>query len=51
MQPEITIHDYPCGIGKTKTMIESFKEDRKYLVILTLLSELDRIVEGNEGQL
>ena len=45
MQPEITIHDYPCGSGKTTAMIESFKEDRKYLVILPLLSEVDRVVE------
>ncbi len=45
MQPEITIHDYPCGSGKTTAMIESFKEDRKYLVILPLLSEVDRIFE------
>ena len=45
MQPEITIHDYPCGSGKTTAMIKSFKEDRKYLVILPLLSEVDRVVE------
>ena len=46
MQPEITIHDYHCGIGKTKAMIKSFQEDRKYLVILPLLSEVDRVVEA-----
>ena len=45
MQPEITIHDYPCGSGKTTAMIKSFQEDRKYLVILPLLSEVDRVVE------
>ena len=45
MQPEITINDYPCGSGKTTAMIKSFKEDRKYLVILPLLSEVDRVVE------
>ena len=45
MQPEITIHDYPCGSGKTTAMIASFQEDRKYLVILPLLSEVDRVVE------
>ena len=45
MQPEITIHDYPCGSGKTTAMIKSFKEDRKYIVILPLLSEVDRVVE------
>ena len=35
MQPEITINDYPGG-SKTTAMIKSFKEDRKYLVILPL---------------
>ena len=45
MQPEITIHDYPCGSGETTAMIKSFQEDRKYLVILPLLSEVDRVVE------
>ena len=45
MQPEITIRDYPCGSGKNKAMIKSFKEDRKYLVMLPLLNEVDRIVE------
>ena len=45
MQPEITIRDYTCGSGKTTAMIKSFKEDRKYLVILPLLSDVDRIVE------
>ena len=45
MQPEITIHNYPCGSGKTTATIKSFKEDRKYLVILPLLSEVDRVVE------
>ena len=45
MQPEITINDYPCGSGKTTAMIKSFKEDRKYLVILPLLSEVDRVIE------
>ena len=45
MQPEITIHDHPWGSGKTTAMIENLQEDRKYLVILPLLSEVDRIVE------
>ena len=43
--PEITIHDHPWGSGKTTAMIENLQEDRKYLVILPLLSEVDRIVE------
>ncbi len=45
MQPEITVHDYPCGSGKTTAMIESFEEDRKNLVILPLLSGTDRVVQ------
>ena len=45
MQPEITIHDHPWGSGMTTEMIENLQEDRKYLVILPLLSEVDRIVE------
>ena len=45
MQSEITIYEYPCGNGKTKAIIESFKEDRKYLVILPLISEVDRVVK------
>ena len=39
MSATITIKDYPCGSGKTTTMINSFKEDEKYLVILPDLSE------------
>ena len=45
MPPEITIHDHPWGSGKTTAMIENLQEDRKYLVILPLLSEVDRVVE------
>ena len=45
MPPEITVHDHPWGSGKTTAMIENLQEDRKYLVILPLLSEADRIVE------
>ena len=45
MQPEITIHDHPWGSGKTTAMIENLQEDRNYLVILPLLSEVDGIVE------
>ena len=45
MPPEIAVHDHPWGSGKTTAMIENLQEDRKYLVILPLLSEVDRIVE------
>ena len=49
MNKEIKIADYPCGSGKTTRMIENFKEDRKYLVILPLLSEVDRVIEASKG--
>ena len=48
MNKEIKIADYPCGSGKTTRMIENFKEDRKYLVILPLLSEVTRVIEGSK---
>ena len=44
MSATITIKDYPCGSGKTTTMIKSFKEEEKYLVILPYLSEVDRVI-------
>ena len=44
MSATITIKDYPCGSGKTTTMIQSFKEDNKYLVILPYLSEVERVI-------
>ena len=47
MNKEIKIIDYPCGSGKTTKMIENFKEDRKYLVILPLLSEINRVIEAS----
>ena len=45
MQSIITIKDQPCGSGKTTSMIEGFRSDRKYLVIVPLLTEVDRVVE------
>ena len=49
MNKEIKIADYPCGSGKTTRMIENFKENRKYLVILPSLSEVDRVMEASKG--
>jgi hypothetical protein len=40
----ITIVDMPCGTGKTTKMLGSFLEDRKYLVVTPLLSEVDRVL-------
>ena len=48
MNKEIKIIDYPCGSGKTTRMIDGFKEDRKYLVILTMLTEVTRVIEGSK---
>ena len=45
MNTTITIKDYPCGSGKTTSMIKSFKQEEKYLVILYYLSEVNRIIE------
>ena len=46
MNKAIKIEDYPSGSGKTTRMIKNFKEDQKYLVILPLLTEVDRVIEG-----
>ena len=46
MNKVIKIEDYPCGSGKTTRMIENFKEDQKYLVILPMLTEVTRVVEA-----
>lgn len=43
----IKIIDKPCGSGKTTAMINNFNNQDKYLVIVPLLSEVDRIVEGS----
>lgn len=42
----VAIVDMPCGSGKTTRLINSFREDRNYLVVTPLLSEVDRIVNG-----
>ena len=47
MTTPIKIIDKPCGSGKTTAMINSFNNQDKYLVIVPLLSEVDRIVEGS----
>jgi len=41
----IRIIDKPCGSGKTTAMIEGFEPEKKYLVIVPLLTEVDRIIE------
>lgn len=41
----VTIVDKPCGFGKTNLMLESFRADRKYLVVTPLLTEVDRVLD------
>ena len=41
----IKIIDKPCGSGKTTAMIEGFEPEKKYLVIVPLLTEVDRIID------
>ncbi len=49
MQSTVTICEYPCGSGKTTSMIEGFHTYRKYLVIVPLLTEVDRVVECSKS--
>jgi len=49
MQSIININDQPFGSGKTTSMIEGFRSDRKYLVIVPLLTEVDRVVEWSKS--
>ena len=49
MQSTVTIRDYPCGSGKTTSMIEGFRGDRKYLVIVPLLTEVNRVIEWSKS--
>jgi hypothetical protein len=49
MQSIINIKDQPCGSGKTTSMIEGFRSDRKYLVIVPLLTEVNRVIEWSKS--
>ena len=48
MNKVIKIDDYPCGSSKTTRMNEGFRSENKYLVILLLLSEVKRVIEGSK---
>jgi len=47
MNKIIKIEDYLCGSGKTTRMIEGFRPENKYLVILPMLTEVTRVIEGS----
>ena len=47
-QTTIKIIDKPCGSGKTTAMINGFNNNDKYLVIVPLLSELERVIKQSE---
>ena len=44
----ITIFDRPCGSGKTTEIISSFETDKKYLVIVPYLDEIERLIEATK---
>ena len=41
----VRIIDRPCGSGKTTQLLRSFQPDRRYLVVVPLLSEVDRVLD------
>ncbi len=41
--PTVTIKDRPCGWGKTTAMIQSFKPEERYIVVVPYLTETQRI--------
>ncbi len=49
MQFTVTIRDYPCGSGKSTSMIEGFRSDRKHIVIVSLLTEVNRAIEWSKS--
>ena len=44
----IKIIDKPCGSGKTTAMINNFNNNEKYLVIVPLMSEVERVIEQSK---
>jgi len=48
LNKHINIKDYPCGTGKTTSMIKEFQQNKKYLVILPLLSEVKRVIDQSQ---
>ena len=50
MQSTVTVRDNPCGSGKTTSLIEGFHSDGMYLVIVPLLTEVERDVEWSKSK-
>ena len=50
MQSTVTIRDYPYGSDKTNSLIEGFRSDGMYLVIVPLLTEVERDVEWSKSK-
>jgi hypothetical protein len=48
--PRVTIIDEPCGSGKTTRLISSFQPDRQYLVVVPLLTEVERVLSDSKVQ-
>lgn len=40
----VRIIDRPCGSGKTTQLLRSFQPDRRYLVVVPLLTEVVRVI-------
>lgn len=43
---KIIITDLPCGNGKTSKMIRTLKPDKRYLIVVPLLTEVKRVLAG-----
>ena len=53
-QPTVSIIDYPCGFGKTTTLIETIAQlsELKFLIVVQTLDEVRRVLqEAPEGRL
>ena len=46
MKSQITIHDYPCGSGKTTGLYNSFNSERSYIVVVPYLTEIERLLRA-----
>jgi hypothetical protein len=42
--PHVTVIDRPCGTGKTTKLLRDLRPDRRYLIIVPLLTEVERII-------